>query len=75
MPVDPLSDGTWIAASDAGLVLVLMTSTFRPATRRVPAPSLPSALADVKATALQDDLQFLGLLIAQRFNGLAVTAA
>src|SRR5690349_18294126 len=30
MPVDPVSDGTWIGASDAGLVAVLMNYYSRP---------------------------------------------
>lgn len=30
MPIDPVSDGTWIAASDAGLVLVLMNVNVIP---------------------------------------------
>ena len=35
MPVDPVSDGTWIGASDAGVVAVLMNYYARPLDARV----------------------------------------
>lgn len=45
MPVDPLSDGTWIAVSDAGLVFVLMNVNVKASKARLheigPAPARP----------------------------------
>ncbi len=43
MPVDPVSDGTWIAASDAGLVLVLMNVNVMPRDNAAPSIGPPRA--------------------------------
>lgn len=61
MPIDPAGGGTWIAASDAGLALVLMNVYVRPITswpppqRKTPSVSRGTIIPEVAAAAGLDE--------------------
>jgi len=59
LPIDPLSNGTWIAVNDAGLALILLNRNFAATCRALPPrsrgniiPSLLHVADPIEATAL-----------------------
>ncbi|MCI0682433.1 MAG: NRDE family protein [Gemmataceae bacterium] len=55
LPVDPASDGTWIAANDAGLAMVLLNLNMGPA-GAAPRPARPSRGTIIPSLLHCDDL-------------------